>query len=143
MKTKDIQALAAQATKNIKSEHDLNEFKQLLTKMTLEAALNAELDEYLGYDKHDKAATGNSRNGYTSKFLQTEDSQLELQTPRDRNNNFEPKIVKKKQRRFVFMSDKILFLYSKVMTTHEIVESLRELYDTEISATLSLKRPMR
>ncbi|VAW70184.1 hypothetical protein MNBD_GAMMA09-2005 [hydrothermal vent metagenome] len=50
MKTQDIQALAAHAAKNIKSEHDLNEFKQLLTKMTLEAALNTELDEHLGYD---------------------------------------------------------------------------------------------
>ena len=96
MKTQDIQALAAQAAKNIKSEHDLNEFKQLLTKMTLEATLNAELDEHLGYDKHDKAATGNSRNGYSSKTLQTEDGQFELQTPRDRNNDFEPRIVKKK-----------------------------------------------
>ncbi len=139
MKTEDIQALAAQAAKNIKSEHDLNEFKQLLTKMTLESALNAELDEHLGYDKHDKAATGNSRNGYSSKTLQTEDGQFELQTPRDRNNDFEPKIVKKKQRRFVSMSDKILFLYAKGMTTREIVETLQELYDTEISATLVSK----
>ena len=139
MKTQDIQALAAQAAKNIKSEHDLNEFKQLLTKMTLESALNAELDEHLGYDKHDKAATGNSRNGYSSKTLQTEDGQFELQTPRDRNNDFEPNLVKKKQRRFVSMSDKILFLYAKGMTTREIVETLRELYDTEISATLVSK----
>ena len=139
MKTEDIQALAAQAAKNIKSEHDLNEFKQLLTKMTLESALNAELDEHLGYDKHDKAVTGNSRNGYSSKTLQTEDGQFELQTPRDRNNDFEPNIVKKKQRRFVSMSDKILFLYAKGMTTREIVETLKELYDTDISATLVSK----
>ncbi|VAW67470.1 Mobile element protein [hydrothermal vent metagenome] len=139
MKTQDIQALAAQAAKNIKSEHDLNEFKHLLTKMTLEAALNAELDEHLGYDKHDKAATGNTRNGYSSKTLQTEDGQFELQTPRDRNNDFEPSIVKKKQRRFISMSDKILFLYAKGMTTREIVETLRELYDIEISAALVSK----
>ncbi len=105
MKTEDIQALAAQAAKNIRSEKDLNEFKQLLTKMTLETALNAELDEHLGYDKHEKSNTKNSRNGYSTKTLQTEDGQFELKTPRDRHNDFEPEIVKKKQRRFVSLSD--------------------------------------
>ncbi len=54
MKTEDIQALAAEAAKNIRSEKDLNDFKQRLTKMTLETVLNAELDEHLGYDKHEK-----------------------------------------------------------------------------------------
>jgi putative transposase len=53
MKTEDMQALAAEAAKNIRSEQDLNEFKKLLTKMTLETALNAELDDHLGYDKHE------------------------------------------------------------------------------------------
>jgi len=136
MKTEDIQALAAEAAKNIKSEQDLNDFKKMLTKMTLETALNAELDEHLGYNKHDKVNTGNNRNGYSSKTLQTEDGQLELKTPRDRNNDFEPELVKKKQRRFVTMSDKILFLYAQGMTTREIVTALKDLYDSEVSATL-------
>jgi len=57
MKTEDIQALAAEAAKNIKSEQDLQEFKKLLTKMTLETALTAELDDHLGYDKHEKTRT--------------------------------------------------------------------------------------
>jgi len=136
MKTEDIQALAAQAAKNIRSEKDLNEFKQLLTKMTLETALNAELDEHLGYDKHEKSNTKNSRNGYSTKTLQTEDGQFELKTPRDRHNDFEPELVKKKQRRFISMSDKILFLYAQGMTTREVVTTLKDLYDTEISAAL-------
>ncbi len=139
MKTQDIQALAAEAAKNIRTEQDLNEFKQLLTKMTLEAALNAELDAHLGYEKHEKANTKNSRNGYSSKTIQTEDGQFELNTPRDRNNDFEPEIVKKKQRRFVSMSDKILFLYAQGMTTRDIVSTFKELYDTEISASLVSK----
>lgn len=80
--------------------------------MTLETALNAELDEHLGYDKHEQSTTKNSRNGYSSKTLQTEDGQFELKTPSDRNNDFEPEIVKKKQRRFVSMCDKILFHYA-------------------------------
>jgi Transposase and inactivated derivatives len=136
MKTEDIQALAAEAAKNIRSEKDLNDFKQRLTKMTLETVLNAELDEYLGYDKHEKSSSRNSRNGYSTKTLQTEDGQFELKTPRDRDNDFEPEIVKKKQRRFISMSDKILFLYAQGMTTREVVTTLKDLYDTEISAAL-------
>ncbi len=136
MKTQDIQALAAKAAKNIRTEEDLKEFKQLLTKMTLEAALNAELDEHLGYDKHVKTNSPNSRNGYSNKTIKTEEGQFELKTPRDRNNDFEPEIVKKKQRRFISMSDKILFLYAQGMTTRDIVSTFKELYDTEISATL-------
>jgi transposase-like protein len=76
MKIEDIQALAAEAAKNIKSEKDLNQFKKMLTKMTLETALNAGLYEHLGYDRHDKVNTGNSRNGYSSKTLQTEDGPI-------------------------------------------------------------------
>ena len=136
MKTEDIQTLAAEAAKNIKSEQDLNQFKKMLTKMTLETALNAELDEHLGYDRYDKVNTGNSRNGYSSKMLQTEDGRFELKTPRDRNNDFEPALVKKKQRRFISMSDKILFLYAQGMTTREIVAALKDLYDADVSATL-------
>ncbi len=136
MKTEDIQALAAEAAKNIRSEKDLNDFKQRLTKMTLETVLNAELDEHLGYDKHEKSSSRNSRNGYSTKTLQTEDGQFELKTPRDRDNDFEPEIVKKKQRRFISMSDKILFLYAQGMTTREVVTTLKDLYDTEISAAL-------
>ena len=62
----------------------LKEFSAMLTKVTVEAALNAELDNHLGYDRHEKANVGNSRNGCSSKILQTEDSQFELNTPRDR-----------------------------------------------------------
>ncbi len=139
MKTEDIQALAAEAAKNIRTEQDLNDFKKLLTKMTLETALNAELDEHLGYSKHEKAGISNSRNGYSTKTIQTEDGQFELKTPRDRKNDFEPAIVKKKQRRFISMSDKILFLYAQGMTTREIVTTLRDFYDAEISAALVSK----
>jgi transposase-like protein len=136
MKTEDIQTLAAEAARNIRSEKDLNDFKQLLTKMTLETVLNAELDEHLGYDKHEKSSSQNSRNGYSTKTLQTEEGQFELKTPRDRLNNFEPEIVKKNQRRFISISDKILFLYAQGMTTREVGTTLKELYDSDISATL-------
>ena len=69
MKTEDIQTLAAEVAINIRSEKDLNDFKMLLTKMTLETALNAELDEPLGYNKHEQSNAQNSRNDYSINTL--------------------------------------------------------------------------
>ena len=93
----------------------------MLTKITLETVLNAEPDDHLGYDRHEMTNTANSRNGYSSKTIQTEDGQFELKTPRDWSNDFEPAQVKKKQRRLISMRDKILFLYAQGMTIREIV----------------------
>lgn len=139
MKTEELKAIAEQAAKNIKTEQDLNEFRQILTKITVEAALNAELDDHLGYARHEKTGRGNSRNGYSSKTVQTEEGQFELDTPRDRNGDFEPQLVKKQQRRFTSMDDKILFLYAQGMTAREIVTTFKELYGAEVSATLISK----
>ena len=85
----------------------------MLTKIPLEAALSAELDDHLGYFKHERSNTNNSRNCFSTKTLQTEDSSIELHTPRDCNGDFEPELVKKKQHRFVSMSDKVLFFMLK------------------------------
>ncbi|GJL66872.1 MAG: IS256 family transposase [Nitrospirales bacterium] len=139
MNKDELKAFAEEAAKGIKTEKDLNEFRALLTKVTVEAALNVELDEHLGYAKHDKAGAENSRNGHSSKTLQTDDGQFDLNTPRDRNGSFEPKLVKKHQRRFTSMDDKILWLYSQGMTTREIVASFKEWYGADISPTLISK----
>jgi transposase-like protein len=69
----------------------------------------------LGYAKHQSSDSSNSRNGYTSKTLKTEDGQFELDTPRDRDGSFEPPLVKKQQTRFTSMDDKILSLYAKAL----------------------------
>lgn len=71
----------------------------MLTNITVEAALNAELDEHLGYELHQASDNTNCRNGYTRKSLKTEDGQFELNTPRDRECSFEPQLVKKGQTR--------------------------------------------
>ncbi|WP_028671436.1 transposase, partial [Saccharospirillum impatiens] len=89
MNKKELQAIAQAAAKNIKTEDDLNEFRQMLTKITVETALNAELDDHLGFARHEQSDTGNSRNGHSSKTLQTEAGQFELDTPRDRGGSFE------------------------------------------------------
>jgi len=108
----------------------------MLTKITVEAALNAELEEHLGYEKHQQSPDGNSRNGFSSKRLQTEEGQFDVDIPRDRNSDFEPQLVKKHQSRFTSMDDKILSLYAKGMTTREIVATFKEMYDADISAPL-------
>jgi len=139
MKRDKIEAFAREAAKTIKTEDDLNDFRQILSKITIEAALNAELENHLGYEKHAESSSGNSRNGYSSKTLRTEEGQFKLDTPRDRDGSFEPQLVKKQQTRFTSMDDKILSLYAKGMSTREIVATFEEMYGAEISPTLISK----
>jgi putative transposase len=109
-----------------------------LTKAVLERALQAEMTDHLGYEKHDPMGqnTGNSRNGKTSKSLKGEFGELPLETPRDRNGSFEPKIVAKGQTRFAGFDSKILSLYARGMSTREIQGHLEEIYGVEVSPTL-------
>lgn len=139
MKNDDLKAIAQAAAKNIKTEADFTKFQQMLTKITVEAALNAELDDHLGYDKHDVSDSPNSRNGSTSKTLKTESGQITVDTPRDRDGSFEPKLVKKHQRRFTSMDDKIIFLYAQGMSTREIVTAFKEFYGADVSPSLISK----
>ena len=139
MNKEELQALGESFAKNIKTEQDLNEFRQMLTKITVETALNGELEDHLGFARHEKANKANSRNGHSSKTLQTEDGQFELKTPRDRNGDFKPELVKKHQRRFTSMDDKILFLYAQGMSTREIVTTFKEMYGADVSPSLITK----
>lgn len=136
MNKKELEAFAREAAKGIKTPEDLNEFSQMLKKITVEAALNAEMDEHLGYEKHHKSTSTNSRNGKSTKRVKTEDGEFELDTPRDREGSFEPKLVKKNQTRFTSMDDQILWLYAQGMSTREIVSAFDEWYGAEISPTL-------
>ena len=76
MNKQELEAFAREAAKGIKSEKDLNDFRQMLMKVTIETALNAELDEHLGYEKHQPSDSSNSRNGYSCKTLRTEEGQV-------------------------------------------------------------------
>ncbi len=136
MNKKELESFAKQAAKSVKSEADLTDFRKMLTKVTVEAALNAELDEHLGYARHEQSSKDNYRNGYSSKTIRTEDGEVDLDAPRDRDSSFEPQLVKKNQTRFTSMDDKILYLYSKGMTTRDIVATFKEMYDADVSPTL-------
>jgi len=112
-----------------------------LTKAVLERALEAEMSHHLGYEKHAPAGrgSGNSRNGATAKKLQGDFGEIELETPRDRNGEFEPRIVAKGQRRLQGFDQKIVSLYARGMTTREIGAHLEEIYGVEVSPTLISK----
>jgi len=109
-----------------------------LTKAILERALAAEMTDHLGYEKHDPAGhhRGNTRNGKSAKTLKGEFGELELETPRDRQATFEPKIVAKGQTRWTGFDDKIISMYARGMTTREIQGHLEEMYKIEVSPTL-------
>ncbi|ASG90628.1 IS256 family transposase [Salmonella enterica] len=139
MDEKKLKALAAELAKGLKTEADLNQFSRMLTKLTVETALNAELTDHLGHEKNAPKSGSNTRNGYSSKTLLCDDGEIELNTPRDRENTFEPQLIKKNQTRITQMDSQILSLYAKGMTTREIVATFKEMYDADVSPTLISK----
>lgn len=139
MDEKKLKALAAELAKGLKTEADLNQFSRMLTKLTVETALNAELTDHLGHEKNAPKSDSNTRNGYSSKTLLCDDGEIELNTPRDRENTFEPQLIKKHQTRITQMDSQILSLYAKGMTTREIVATFKEMYDADVSPTLISK----
>jgi putative transposase len=106
-----------------------------LTKTVLETALEAELDEHLGYPRHavEGRNTGNSRNGTRAKTVLTEVGEVELEVPRDRDGSFEPKIVRKRQRRMSGVDELVISLAAKGLTTGEIAAHLADVYGAEVS----------
>ena len=107
-----------------------------LTKTVIETALDEEMTEHLGYEKHDAAGkqTANSRNGVRPKTVLTETTgPVEVDVPRDRAGTFEPVIVKKRQRRLTGVDEMVLSLYAKGLTTGEISAHFAEIYGASVS----------
>lgn len=101
----------------------------------LESSLQGEMDAHLGYDKHDPAGRdgGNSRNGTHSKTVITEAGPVEITVPRDRDGSFEPRIVRKRQRRLGGIDGIVLSLIAKGLTTGEVSAHLAEVYGARVS----------
>ena len=114
-----------------------NGLLQRLLGNMVEQMLEKEMDEHIGYEKHATSGnnSGNSRNGKNSKTVQTSYGSLNLEVPRDRNSEFEPKIVKKRQRNISSFDDKIISMYAKGMSTRDIQAHVQEIYGAEISPT--------
>ena len=112
-----------------------------LTKRMVERAMEVELTDHLGYESHTEppGGAGNTRNGSTPKTLITEHGPVPVNTPRDREGSFEPRIVRKRQRRFEGFDDKILALYARGMSTRDISAHLEEIYGVEVGRDLISK----
>jgi putative transposase len=106
-----------------------------LTKNVLETALEAEMSEHLGYDKHDPMGRNreNSRNGTRTKTVQTEVGPVQIEVPRDRDGSFEPGIVKKRQRRLDGIDDLVLSLTARGLTSGEVAAHFEEVYGAQVS----------
>lgn len=111
---------------------------QRLKGALMERLLEAEMAEHLGFEKNaaEGKGSGNSRNGYSSKTVQTETGPVEIRVPRDRAGTFQPQLVAKHQRRLEGFDDKVLALYARGMSVRDIQSQLLELYGTEVSPDL-------
>lgn len=109
-----------------------------LTGALVERALQAEMTDHLGYEHsaQEGQGSGNSRNGSGKKTLRTDQGNVTVEVPRDRNGTFEPKLVKKHQRSFKGFDDKILSMYARGMSVRDIQAHLAEIYATEVSPDL-------
>ncbi|MFD8695500.1 IS256 family transposase [Kitasatospora purpeofusca] len=112
-----------------------------ITRAVLERALEAEMAEHLGYEKHDPAGrgSGNSRNGTSPKTVLTDVGAVTVAVPRDRNGDFEPQLVPKNARRLAGFNDRILSLYARGMSVRDIRSHLAQIYGVEVSADLISK----
>src|SRR5438105_588061 len=105
-----------------------------LTKRLVERAMEVELTDHVGYEPHREppGGAGNTRNGSTPKTLTREHGPVEIRTPRDRQGTFEPKIVRKRQRRFEGFDEKILAFYSRGLSTRDIEAHLADIYGVKV-----------
>jgi len=109
-----------------------------LTARLVERALQSEMTEHLGYEKHDPKGRGlpNARNGTSAKTLKTDQGPLEIEVPRDRDGTFEPQLVRKRQSRLTGFDQKILGMYARGMTVRDIQGHLEDVYGVEVSPDL-------
>ncbi|PJE78813.1 hypothetical protein CI610_02249 [invertebrate metagenome] len=132
-----VEKLASQ----IKTQDDLADLSRQLLKLSIERVMAAELEDHLGYTKHATQGknTGNSRNGYYRKTLKGDFGEIDIKIPRDRNGDFSPLLIAKGKTRINKLSQQILALCARGMTTYDIAESLEEMYGADVSHSLISK----
>ncbi len=139
MDTKKQHELLDDLLKDYKTPEDIlgeNGLLKQLTKSLVERALEGELNEHLGYKKHQKnITTTNSRNGTSKKTVKGNLGELEINIPRDREGSFEPTLIEKHQTRFNGFDEKIIAMYARGMTARDISSELKDLYGVEVSAS--------
>ena len=123
---------------NFQNVADVTKYLKDVFKDVIQELLEAEMDTNLGYSKEYPSTknTDNSRNGYSPKTLKSEFGEVDVQIPRDRKGEFEPKIVPKYQRNVSGIEEKVISLYARGLSTRDIGDQVRELYGIEMSAEM-------
>jgi transposase-like protein len=140
-------AIAKEQVRQIIAENNVGSVADIYTLMkesfkdVLQEMLEAEMDVALGYEKNQKGfmETENKRNGYSTKKLKSQFGELEVEVPRDRNGEFEPKLIPKYQRDISGIEEKVISLYARGMSTRDIHDQLQDLYGIEMSAEMVSK----
>ena len=137
MQDKTIKELA----KECRTVEDVHDMLKNLFKDTLQGIFEAEMEDHLGYEKNSVEGnnTGNSRNGYSKKTIKTKFGETELEIPRDRNGNFDPKIVKKYETTSNQIEDQIIAMYAKGMSVRDIEDHMKDIYGIEVSPAMVSK----
>lgn len=139
MNTKKQNELLDDLLKNCKTPEEIlgkDGLLKQLTQKVVERALEGEMNEHLGYKKHQKQTiTSNSRNGSSKKTLKGDHGEMEISIPRDREGSFEPRIIEKHQTRFDGFDEKIIAMYAAGMSTRDISNELKNIYGVALSAS--------
>jgi transposase-like protein len=135
MSEKELFKIPEEALKKIRTREEFESYFQELYKQGVEALLKAEIDEHLGYPKHDPTGknSGNSRNGFSKKTLKTNLGEVPLDVPRDRNATFDPIVVPKHDRMSSKIEHAIITMYSRGMTTRDIEATIKDIYGVDVS----------
>jgi putative transposase len=131
MKKEDL--LSEEFLKQFKNGDELNSFLQQLKKRGIEQLLEGELDAHLGYERHDRSESTNSRNGHGRKKIKTTEGEMHITVPRDRKGSFSPILVPKRKSMVEGIENVIVSLYAKGMSVSDIEEQIREVYDIDVS----------
>ena len=132
-KPSKFQALIKEAVGELSSKDEIENLMQELIKTVVETSLNSELDEHLGYEKHERSNSTNSRNGHYSKQLKTNVGDVEVSIPRDRKSEYEPNFIEKGSSRVTHFDEKILSCYARGMSTRDISDTFEEMFGARIS----------
>jgi putative transposase len=137
-KRKQAKELTSLVAADCRNMADVQSLLKELFKDTVETMLESEMEEHLGYEKYSSMGknSGNSRNGYSEKTVKSEIGETTISVPRDRNSEFEPQIIEKRQTRTDDLEHRVLAMYAKGMTTRDIEDHLRGIYGVEASSSL-------
>lgn len=119
----------------IKTQEELSRMLKELHSASLEAMLQGEMDNHLGYSKHEQSSSTNARNGTSSKHVKTEFGKSQIQVPRDRDSSFEPIVLPKHQSTATPIENIIISLYAKGMSVADIEDELQEIYGYKLSTS--------